>query len=277
MSATPTATRFDCMVLRTTDGARAEITPHGAQVLHWTTARDASNRLYLSPGAQYHAGAAIRGGIPVLFPQFGLFGPLPKHGLVRTRQWAVDATAPDRVRLVLRDDDASRARWPHAFQLALTISLAASSLTLALEIGNTGTSPFTFTAGLHGYFAVADVQASALAGLSGLEYLDATRGLARHREHAGTLTVDGEIDRVYLAAGTPLTLRDGVRATRFTQRGFSDVVVWNPGPQARLPDLPAGEHRRMICVEAAQIAEPVTLVPGGRWHGTQALQALEPA
>ena len=43
--------------------------------------------LYLSPQADYSPGASIRGGVPVVFPQFSGMGPLPKHGLVRTMTW----------------------------------------------------------------------------------------------------------------------------------------------------------------------------------------------
>ncbi|NBQ89541.1 MAG: hypothetical protein EBU07_19180, partial [Betaproteobacteria bacterium] len=70
------------------------------------------------------------------------------------------------------------------------------------------------------------------------------------------------------------TLRESARALRIAQRGFEDVVVWNPGPEASLPDLPAGEYLRMVCVEAASIARPVQLAPGERWRGMQSLTAL---
>ena len=50
-----------------------------------------------------------------------------------------------------------------------------------------------------------------------------------------------------------------------------DVVVWNPGPDADIADLPGDEWRRFVCVEAAAVELPVTLAPGAEWIGWQAI------
>ena len=269
--------RFERLALRTPDGASAAVSPHGAQVLHWQTAADAGNRLYLSPLAQYRREAAIRGGMPVLFPQFGLFGSLPKHGLVRTRAWQpLPGATPSSLRLTLADDEASRAVWPHAFCLTLSVDLGARHLAVGLEVVNAGTREFSFTAGLHSYLAVSDIRHLRLHGLSGRDYLDATQGLAQQRDQAPAIELGGEIDRVYPGAGDALCLREGGRETTITQTGFEDVVVWNPGPAVALPDLPAADYQKMICVEAAVIARPVVLAPGERWRGAQRLEATLP-
>ncbi len=273
-----TDSRFERLVLQTPDGARAEVSAHGAQVLHWQTATAPDNRLYLSPLAQYRADQAIRGGIPVLFPQFGLFGTLPKHGLVRTRHWQpVPGNTPSRLCLTLPDDAASRACWPHAFRLTLSVSLSAQALEVGLEVVNTGATAFSFTVGLHSYLAVNNLQQLRLHGLSGLDYLDAASRLAQRRDTADAVAVHGEIDRVYVGAREPLSLRDAGRDTAISQTGFTDVVVWNPGPQATLADLPQAAYQDMLCVEAAVIAQPVVLLPGARWQGAQRLEAVAPA
>ena len=56
-------------------------------------------------------------------------------------------------------------------------------------------------------------------------------------------------------------------------------MVWNPGAAlcAQLPDMPADGYRQMLCVEAAQIDQSVTLAPGARWSGWQRLQLSNPA
>ena len=56
------------------------------------------------------------------------------------------------------------------------------------------------------------------------------------------------------------------------QQGFTDAVLWNPGPAkaARLGDMPPDDWTRMVCIEAA-VARPV--LPGHTWHGAQRLQA----
>jgi glucose-6-phosphate 1-epimerase len=56
---------------------------------------------------------------------------------------------------------------------------------------------------------------------------------------------------------------------------FTDVVVWNPGPDkaAQMNDLPADDWVKMLCVEAARVIDPVTLPPGEEWAGMQTLIA----
>src|SRR5687768_12899777 len=58
-----------CVRLRHPVGATADVSLHGAHVLSWKPA-PARERLYLSPNASHAPGTAIRGGIPVVFPQF---------------------------------------------------------------------------------------------------------------------------------------------------------------------------------------------------------------
>ena len=42
---------------------------------------------------------------------------------------------------------------------------------------------------------------------------------------------------------------------------------------AALPDMEPGGERRMVCVEAAAVQQPVTVAAGARWSGTQRFRA----
>ena len=64
------------VVLRSRDGALAEVYLHGAHVTSWRPAGTREERLFLSERSEFRGGAAIRGGIPVIFPQFAAEGPL---------------------------------------------------------------------------------------------------------------------------------------------------------------------------------------------------------
>ena len=80
------------------DGAQATVLLHGAQVISWVPAGGA-NQLYLSPEAVIAPGQAVRGGVPVVFPQFAQRGPdtsLPRHGLLRTRVWTVESSRQEK-------------------------------------------------------------------------------------------------------------------------------------------------------------------------------------
>ena len=78
---------LDAVELRASDGASAVVTLHGAQVVSWRAAGTGGEQLYLSPRSAYADGTAIRGGVPVVFPQFSDRGPLVRHGFARSRPW----------------------------------------------------------------------------------------------------------------------------------------------------------------------------------------------
>lgn len=259
------------------DGAQATVLLHGAHVVSWIPA-GGDEQLYLSPTARYGLGAAVRGGVPVIFPQFNQRGPLPRHGLVRTREWqaVTQVVRGEHALGVLKlgDDMATRTHWPHGFEIELTVSVAGQSLEMELAVSNTGDTAFDFHAALHTYLRVNDALRLQLEGLQDCDYEDALLGES-HRQWGDVLTLVGPIDRVYHAVRHPLTLREMGRRTRIEMTGFEDVVVWNPGMPgaAALSDMPDDDWQQMLCVEAARIRQPVHLAPGEDWFGRQSLFA----
>ena len=269
------------LVLTAADGARAEVYEHGAHVTSWVPA-GGDEQLFVSSRSEYRAGAAIRGGVPVIFPQFGP-GPLPRHGFARTARWDVtDVGAGDggsaRATLALRDSPDTRALWPAAFLAELTVEVVAQGLAIRLDVRNTGADPLRFTAALHSYLAVRDAAGAAVHGLRGTRYRDQAGGGRESVDDTPAVRFAGEVDRLYLAPPAELRLDDEgapARAVAIRADGFPDVVVWNPGAEkARaLPDL-GDEHRRMVCVEAAAAGDAVVVAPGARWSGAQRLTLL---
>jgi glucose-6-phosphate 1-epimerase len=262
------------------DGAQAEIYLHGAQVTSWWPAGDADGRLFLSARSAFRAGAAIRGGIPVSFPQFAGQGPLANHGFARVMPWdlawtGVHADGSAGARFCIEDNDATRLLWPHAFALELVIRLSGRSLDVALAVTNTGRDDFTFTAALHTYLRIRDIAATTVLGLQGAEYFDKVIGKHDCRETAAGLRIAGPVDRIYRAAPQDLQVQERDRSMAICTTGFPDTVVWNPGPKAAasLADLEPGGEQRMLCVEAAAAAAPVALAAGAAWRGSQSLTA----
>ena len=269
------------MWLQAPDGAQATVLLHGGQLVSWIPAGD-QERLYLSPQARFAEGQAVRGGIPVIFPQFEQHGPLPRHGLARTRPWqwvegAVRGGAAIGV-LRLTDDDTTRAVWPQRFEAELSFCFAGLQLEVELAVTNTGETPFDFTAALHSYLLIDDIKHARLAGLYGVRYLDKLTGLTQPQE-LDPLGFIGQIDRIYFDAHqihkAPLTLATAMGRMAISSEGFDDVVVWNPGPAgaARMADLPDGDWQHFLCVEAAAIGRPVNLAPGQEWIARQGFDA----
>lgn len=282
---------FTPVEIRAADGACVRVLPYGAHVMAWEPAPGAPGalggaveRLFVSARSRHAAGVAVRGGVPVIFPQFAAEGPFVRHGFARTRPWRVaragqDASGVAEVACTLADDAETRALWPHAFRCGLTVRAAGAWLEVALAVENPGEAPFAFTGALHTYLRVGDVETARVRGLEGVRYRDQAAGGASGAPAGAPLVVRGEIDRVYDGVGGAVVVDDLMlgRTTRVSQEGFADVVVWNPGATlaAGLADLEPEGWRRMLCVEAAAVVRPVTVAPGGRWEGWQRLDALE--
>ena len=264
-------------MLRDGSGAQVVVHLHGAHVTSWRPA-GGTEALFMSRAARFEEGEAIRGGIPVIFPQFAERGPLPKHGFARVRRWTVaDAPGagqhPPRVTLALTDDDATRGTWPHRFLATLTVSLETPrTLRTALAIENRGESPFEFTAALHTYLRVGSAPSAVVRGLAGAR---STEGTGPALRADGSLLVGDAVNRIHFAVPGDVVVLDPVLSREFTvQRdGFPDVVVWNPGAAGAraIPDMADDEHGEMLCVEPAAIGTPVQLQPGARWLGVQTL------
>ena len=265
------------------DGAAVTLSLHGGHVLSWKPA-GAQEQLYLSPRSEFAPGKAIRGGVPVCFPQFAERGQLPKHGFARTLPWELvsqeqgkdDALAVMR----LRDNDETRRLWPHAFELELSVRVGGRSLDIELACENLGEAPLQFTAALHTYVRVADLDAVSVEGLAGLRYFDSIKQADALQRMDLLLTGEKgvlDLDRIYFGVKErPLLLAEDRRQLMIRQQGFEDAVLWNPGPDrcAKLPDMPAEGWSEMLCVEAACIGRPVELPAGESWVGRQSLTLL---
>jgi len=259
-------------------GDTLRVALHGAHVLSWVS--QGRERLYLSPHSVMDGHAAIRGGVPVCFPQFNQRGTLPKHGFARNLPWDVKSTESTAdgvsMTLVLTDSSATRAHWPQAFEAQFTIALMSRSLTMTLKVVNRDTQPLEMTGALHTYLAVDDIGQACLRGLQGQAEWDSLADV--HAQGTPELRFEGEFDRVYEATTRPLLLQDGANRLQIEQSPtWFNSVVWNPGAalSARMADLPDDGYQHMLCVEAAQVDAPVKVSPQATWQGWQRLTVLQ--
>ncbi|MCX7218266.1 MAG: D-hexose-6-phosphate mutarotase [Burkholderiales bacterium] len=276
---------METVLLKARDGASAALYTHGAHLCSWIPAAG-TEQLFLSKTSDLREGVAIRGGVPVIFPQFAALGSLPKHGLARTAVWRLlraGQTADGAAQAVfeLQESIASLQVWPQVFKAELMVTILADSLRIDFTVVNSGDTALSFTCALHSYFAVQQIAEVQLHGLQGLRYRDSVSGVSDLLDTAATLTVEGELDRIYADIPGAIELRQPHQTTVITQTGFSDAVIWNPGAEkgSSLSDLEPDGYQRMLCVEAAAVMQPVHLAAGAAWSGSQSIRvsATKPA
>lgn len=260
-------------LLVNSDLASAEIYLHGGHITQFQP-RGAAPLLFMSAASSFEPGKPIRGGIPLIFPWFGLRAGHPQdppHGFARLREWQLEScdVASDgsvRITLALNDDEQTRRQWPFAFAARLTVHIAAH-LEIMLEVRNPSREAIEFEEALHTYFNVGDVRRATVEGLDGVEYLDRVGEISRKTQAAGGITFTGETDRLYLHTRAATIVRDPVlnRSIRIEKDGSDATVVWNPWiAKARaMADFGDDEWPRMLCVETANAADcAVRLAPG---------------
>lgn len=259
-------------------GAAAQVHPFGATVLSFVTWQG-QELLFLSRLAKLDGSKAIRGGIPLVFPQFGQPDPsMPQHGFLRTNLWEVDDSsfydndeaAGLSLRLSLSNALNSRGgKWNLSTEFDCTVTLSVKvmplSLSLTLSIQNTGAREFHFQALLHTYYRVdnaLDPTTCNVTGLQGYNVYDQITN-ERYSLEQEPIVIDGNVDRIYSPpAGTrdlTVEIQTGpCRKVRLTASGQVDgqplpvsAVVWNPHEQKAkdMSDFGDEQYVNMICVE----------------------------
>ena len=222
---------------------------------------------------------AIRGGIPLCFPQFSDFGPLGQHGFARNQEWEIvtERTSSETVTMRLASTEATLESWPHRFECTYKVSLEGDELVTDLTVANhnQGAEPMTFTTALHTYFKVADASKARVEGLKGTKYLDSLKKREKFDETGDAVTFAEEVDRIYLATPDALQIVDptGGKTVTLAKTGLPDAVVWNPwvDKSRATGDLGDEDYKEMVCVEAAAIDTPVVVHAGETWTCRQKL------
>jgi glucose-6-phosphate 1-epimerase len=218
--------------IRTTKGATASIYLYGATVTSYTDI-DGKERLFTSKQAVFNGKKAIRGGIPLVFPQFGpstssSTHKLPNHGFARISEWTFDGvtdtsssattTTTTATTTTTSDDDQTTAvfsllptpyiqsLWNYDFKLVYTITISSYSLTTRLTVHNTGDKVFDFQALLHTYYAIDSIHNIQVSGLKGVDYVDKLRDASIFNESKDNIMIDKEVDSVYTNAPIHCTI-----------------------------------------------------------------------
>lgn len=276
---------FPKVIITEPSGSSAEVFLHGGQIVSWKNQRR-QELLFMSSKAVIKPPKAIRGGIPICFPQFGNLGNLERHGFARNRLWEVDSSSAPAspaksqtlVDIVLKSTEDDLKTWPRSFELRLRIILAPGKLTLIPKVRNTDSKPLSFTFALRNYLSVSDVSEVRVEGLETLDYLDNLSDKERFTEQADAITFDGEVDRVYLSTPAKIAVIDHERKRTLELRkeGFPDAGVWNPWSKKAkaLADFGDEDYMCMLCVDSAVVENPVVLKPSEEWTASQELSIV---
>ncbi|MDO5463016.1 MAG: D-hexose-6-phosphate mutarotase [bacterium] len=222
-----------------------EVSLYGGQVLTYRVL-GYQDALWLSPLAEFSAGKAIRGGIPICWPWFGaapkhLPEGTPSHGFARKSLWRVAETTygtrDTEMTLILTHEDATDAAWPYKYELKLTIALG-DCLTLTLQTRNMDDKPFIYSEALHTYLRVGDAREISLVGV---------KEAPMHFEDM--VTHDEVIPHEDVMAGIVDPVMD--RVLGIAAEDTAAVVVWHPSLEGLPGDIPLEGPRKFLCVEPA--------------------------
>lgn len=262
----------------------ADICLYGAHVTSFRPVRS-MDLLYVSPESNYQEGKAIRGGIPVCFPWFGPNAhnsELPQHGFGRLMYWEVRKTeslpnGTTYLELGLQSSEATKAYWPYEFDAVMKFTVG-STLSVSLEVTNTGNEPFELSCALHSYFRISDPAHAVVEGLQGLSYFNQLNG-ERETQEEELLHFEQGLTHHYLNTETPVTIADEAfrRRIRIGKSGSKVTTVWNPGAKASagMSDLPDDGFADFVCVEATNAYDYIINLQPGQLHTTTQQFGLE--
>ena len=247
----------------------------GAQVLHAALA-SGLEILYLSPLVSLYPDNPIRGGIPLMFPQFGDSGPLRKHGFVRDLQWTLVDDNEDAlgkvISYVLDIKATDSPDWPFDASLQMDAQIGLDFFTIALSIVNKGDQAFTFTGGFHPYFAISSRKDIQVNGMEALPFRDSFPG-----NDAYVLNADGLVERQYMG-NAEIQFYNGSNWLKITSSGFDSWMVWNPGRDGatKISDLPDEDWDKFMCIEPIVLSKPIFLEPGKTFNAQLTVSAIDP-
>lgn len=268
------------VVTNSTDGSQITIYQQGGHISSWKTA-DGEEHLYNSPKTIYADGKAIRGGVPLIFPQFSDLGPLSvSHGFLRVSNFELKGFSRngsfEEVQLEYCLRPGMQKVLPEAnVDVLLIVQFSAARLQTEVKVTNHSNAEFEFAFAFHTYFA-ANVKSVEVRGLDETSYLDNLQD-RKPCPPAPVKYITEEIDRIYLnQKTTPVFLsyqlpQGGKKTLTIKTDNFKDVVLWNPWIEKtkQTKDLPEDAYQHFVCVEHGTIMEKEKLKSQQTWHAAQ--------
>lgn len=255
--------------------AHAKIALQGAHIFHYAP-HNSDPLLWLSQASDFELGKAIRGGVPICWPWFGMSEnpELPQHGFARTSMWQLSASSEidahtTELTLTLKHSKSSLKLWPYRFELSLHVRVS-DTLTMELKTTNLDEKPFKITQALHSYFQISDISHVHIEGLGKSSYFDALT--QEQYQQNGDIEFYQEVDRIYQGIKHEIRLVDIKRQIVIKNEGSSSAVVWNPWIEkcARMSAMNNDAYRTMVCIESANALEDAKAIAPLQSHTLKA-------
>lgn len=284
-------------IVHSASGASAQVHEFGATAISYKTA-SGQECLFVSRDAKLDSTKAIRGGVPLVFPQFGQpMLDMPQHGFARNSLWSLIRrfdnadSAGLEFELDLKNvtDARGEGEWSltsgiHDCKLLYLVQVEPEKFTTTLTIVNTGSTTFSFQALLHTYYFVQNHGAldAAQCFVKGLEGYHVHDKISAEQYVNGTdpVVIQSLTDRVYTPPAAITTgevcVEIGVgqgHMIHLTARSEvadhtvpTSCVVWNPHAEKakEMGDFGDDQYVDMICVEPGMLNTEQNVLASGQ-------------
>ena len=258
----------------------ASILLQGAQLIRFMP-KGETNWLWLSEEEPFLAGQAVRGGVPICWPWFGIPHRNPalvrqhihterSHGFARQSDWRLQQVQESdhavTLALIFDSRGTSHSDWTGQAQVIAFFHFSAQALSIQLETLNNGAQPLHYSQALHSYFPTTDIRQTRIRGLNGVSYVDALRDWQTFVQK-GPVGFQAETDRIY-SVSAPMEIETPTRHFKLLQRNSSTTVIWNPweGKAQRLAHFAPTAWQRMFCAETANVLDDSICTEPGESH-----------
>lgn len=292
-------------IKHTKSGASATIFPFGATIKSFINSQG-HETLFVSTLAKTDGSKALRGGIPLVFPQFGQPNKdMPQHGFLRNNYWkcgeVYDNDDEAGCDFTLSLEDVVNARgdgiWKDESQVdctvILSVKVSAVSLTTVLTIENAGGNAFDYQTLFHTYYKIYGSKAldGALCNVTGLAGYQVCDKITNEEKVQGDepIIIDCEVDRIYTPPqdkpAIDVEILTGEDGSKVAVHAAAEVdgdsvpvsaVVWNPFIEKSkgMSDFGDEDYHDMICVEPGVLNPEDSLKAGKKISFLQKITTL---
>ena len=289
--------------LTSPDGScQCDVHLHGAHITSYKAQLNTSREdeaFFVSKKSLFAEDKAIRGGVPICFPQFSDKGSfVMSHGFARNVEWElIDKSSDDEKSTVaiLRMIKSSSYKGTHkdilsglqqwdSVNVDLNVRLYNHQLETKLCVSNGGTDTKVFTFAFHNYFRIGNIRNIKVDGIHNnhhaVQYVDKVKkGETSTVDNSNPIEISQEVDRVYLSLLDPIESiivePERSREIHISQHAHSaqNVVVWNPWEDKckAMTDMLPNEYEQFVCVETGQIQESIQLQKGQVFEAVQVI------